>query len=63
MDNYTLFTPGPIDVPDDILKQTSKPILYHREEKFTELLGETAEKLKKILYSKGRIFFFASSGT
>lgn len=63
LDNYTLFTPGPIDVPDDILKQTSKPILYHREEKFTELLGETAEKLKKILYSKGRIFFFASSGT
>ncbi|GAJ15818.1 unnamed protein product [marine sediment metagenome] len=63
MDNYTLFTPGPIDVPDEILKETSKPIFYHREEKFTELLGKTAEKLKKVLYSKERIFFFASSGT
>jgi aspartate aminotransferase-like enzyme len=63
LDSYTLFTPGPIDVPDEILKETSKPIFYHREEKFTELLGKTAEKLKKVLYSKGRIFFFASSGT
>ncbi len=63
MSNYTLFTPGPVDIPDDILRETAKPIIYHREEKFARLFEETAEGLRKILYTKGRIFFFASSGT
>lgn len=63
LSSYTLFTPGPTDIPEEILKETAKPILYHREEKFTELISETAADLKKILCSKGKIFFFASSGT
>lgn len=63
LSNYTLFTPGPVDIPDDILRETAKPIIYHREEKFARLFEETAEGLRKILYTKGRIFFFASSGT
>jgi len=60
---YTLFTPGPTDIPDEILKASSKPVIYHREEKFAKLYEETSEKLKKILYTKNRIIFFTSSGT
>ncbi len=63
MTDYTLFTPGPTDIPDEILKETSKPALYHREERFAKLFEEISQKLQKILYTKGRIFFFASSGT
>ncbi|MGB3479000.1 MAG: alanine--glyoxylate aminotransferase family protein [bacterium] len=63
MSNYTLFTPGPIDVPDEILKATSKSLVYHREQKFTSMFGEIADGLKKILLTKGRIFFFSASGT
>lgn len=63
MSSYTLFTPGPVDMPDEVIKDISKPLIYHREEKFTKMLGEIAECLKIILSTKGRIFFFSASGT
>ncbi len=63
MSNYTLFTPGPVDVPDEILQETSRPLLYHREEKFSALAEQTCKNLKKLLATTGRVFFFASSGT
>jgi aspartate aminotransferase-like enzyme len=63
MDDYTLFTPGPVNVPDDILKEMSKPMIYHRENKFMELFASTADSLQKVLFTKGRVYFFASSGT
>jgi aspartate aminotransferase-like enzyme len=61
---YTLFTPGPVDVPEEVLKSTACPLLYHREESFGELLKQTVDKLKKILDAgKCRIYFFTCSGT
>lgn len=63
MSNYTLFTPGPVDVPDEILQETARPLLYHREEKFGILVENISENLKKVFSSTGRVFFFASSGT
>jgi aspartate aminotransferase-like enzyme len=63
LNNYILFTPGPVDVPEDILKAMSNEVVYHREKKFTELFSDTTERLKKVLATEGRIFFFAASGT
>ncbi len=63
MDNYTLFTPGPIDVPDEVLKESGASLVYHREAKFAELYNAVAQGLQKIMYSTGKIFLFASSGT
>jgi aspartate aminotransferase-like enzyme len=63
MDNYTLFTPGPVDVPDEILKKSAEPLIYHREAKFAELYQAVAHGLQKIMFSHGKIFLFASSGT
>ena len=63
LSNYTLFTPGPVDLPEDVIKETAQPLIYHREEKFQKLLAEIADKLKKIIYSNEKIFFFTSSGT
>jgi aspartate aminotransferase-like enzyme len=63
LNNYTLFTPGPIDIPEDVLQAGAKPLVYHREEKFQQLLSNIADKLKKIIYSNGKVFFFTSSGT
>lgn len=63
LNKYTLFTPGPVDVPDEILKATAKALVYHREEQFTQILAEAAENLRKILATQGRIFFFSASGT
>ena len=63
MNNYTLFTPGPVDVPDDILKAMSKSLVYHREQKFSTVFAETSANLQEVLGTKGRIFFFSASGT
>ncbi|KPK62884.1 hypothetical protein AMJ83_09455 [candidate division WOR_3 bacterium SM23_42] len=61
---YTLFTPGPVDVPEEVLRETACPLLYHREDTFGELYEKTAENLKKILFAPAcDIFFFTSSGT
>jgi len=61
--NYKLFTPGPIDLPEDVLYATAKPLVYHRDEQFGLLLSEITAALKKILYTNNKILFFTSSGT
>jgi aspartate aminotransferase-like enzyme len=58
-----LFTPGPTHVPDDILQETSKPLVYHREASFTEIYNESIKGLKKVFKTKGDIFIFTASGT
>lgn len=61
---YTLFTPGPVDVPEEVLKETSCPLLYHRENAFGELYNAVTENLKKILGAQAcDIFIFTASGT
>jgi aspartate aminotransferase-like enzyme len=61
---YILFTPGPIDVPREVLKETACPLVYHREDAFGELFKGTTEGLKKILEAKDcEVFFFTASGT
>ncbi|UCF69951.1 MAG: alanine--glyoxylate aminotransferase family protein [candidate division WOR-3 bacterium] len=61
---YTLFTPGPIDVPDEVLRETSCPLVYHRENAFGELYNALTEDLKEILAAPNcDIFLFTSSGT
>jgi aspartate aminotransferase-like enzyme len=63
LSNYTLFTPGPVDVPDEISNAMSKSLVYHRDKKFADIFADTTKNLKKILATKGRIFFFSASGT
>lgn len=63
MSNYTLFTPGPIDIPKEILQETAKPLIYHRDELFHNLCVAIKERLKEVLDSNEKIFFFTSSGT
>lgn len=60
---YTLFTPGPTEVPDFILNQLNRPLVYHREASFSSLFEATIQELKKIFLTKGRIFIFTASGT
>lgn len=63
MKQYVLFTPGPTEVPDFILNETAKPLIYHREAKFTDLFNATIQELRKIFVTKGKIFVFTASGT
>lgn len=60
---YTLFTPGPTEVPDFILKETAQPLVYHREASFSQIYTNTIRELKKIFLTNSRIFVLTSSGT
>ena len=61
---YILFTPGPVDVPEEVLKNTACPLLYHREDAFGEIYQSATASLRKIIDAEhGEIFFFTSSGT
>lgn len=62
--NYTLFTPGPIDVPAEVLAETACPLLYHRDAAFGDLLAGLTESLKQLLSARScEIFYFTCSGT
>ena len=62
--NYTLFTPGPIDIPEEVFNATIQPLLYHRSTEFSDFLFDLENKLKKVICTeKARLYFFASSGT
>jgi aspartate aminotransferase-like enzyme len=60
---YTLFTPGPTEVPDFILKESAKPLIYHREASFTSIYNSTITELKKVFMTDNRLFIFTASGT
>ena len=58
-----LFTPGPTDVPPEVLVEMAKPIFHHRTERFKEMFGEVNEGLKKLLFTANDVLTLAGSGT
>ncbi|MEO0185152.1 MAG: alanine--glyoxylate aminotransferase family protein [candidate division WOR-3 bacterium] len=63
MKGYRLFTPGPVDIPEDVLEATAHKCIYHREDKFRILLNEISELLKKLVNCSHRLYLLTSSGT
>ncbi len=60
---YTLFTPGPVEMERDVLLTLLNPILYHREENFSKVLAALLSELRKVLFTKSKIFILTASGT
>jgi aspartate aminotransferase-like enzyme len=58
-----LFTPGPINIPERILKEMSKPNDTHRSKAYTEMHQLVVEGLKKILYTSNTCLISTSSAT
>ena len=58
-----LFTPGPTDVPPEVLNEMAKPIFHHRTARFREMFAEVNTGLKKILCTKNDVLTIAGSGT
>ena len=58
-----LFTPGPTDVPPEILVEMAKPIFHHRTERFQQMFGQVNEGLKKLLVTGNDVLTIAGSGT
>ena len=58
-----LFTPGPVHVPERVLKVLSLPNDTHRSQPYSEMHQEATEGLKKVLYTKNDCLIFTSSAT
>jgi aspartate aminotransferase-like enzyme len=58
-----LFTPGPVEVVPEVLKQMAKPMIHHRGKEFAELLTNCVEGLKKLMYTENNVFISTSSST
>jgi len=58
-----LFTPGPTDVPPEVLGEMAKPIFHHRTPRFKEMLGQVHAGMRKILKTDNDVLTLAGSGT
>ena len=58
-----LFTPGPTDVPPEVMIEMARPIFHHRTPRFREMFAEVNAGLKKILRTENDVLTIAGSGT
>lgn len=58
-----LFTPGPVHVPERVLKELAKPNDTHRSKPYSEMHQIATEGLQKVLYTKNECLIFTSSAT
>lgn len=63
MAHKKLFIPGPVEVSQDTLQATAKPMIGHRDKAYAELHGRVVAKLKKVLYTEGDVLLVTSSAT
>ncbi len=58
-----LFTPGPVYVPERVLKELTKPNDTHRSTPYEEMHKFAVEGIQKLLYTKNDCLIFTSSGS
>ncbi len=54
--------PGPTNIPDSVLRAMDRPSLDFVEADFLEIYDEARAGLKRILFTEGELFFYASTG-
>ena len=63
MKRAKLFTPGPTEVPPEVLETQARPLVHHRSDAFRKAHLEVIEGLRYILRTEGPVVLLASSGT
>jgi len=63
MHKLRLLTPGPVEIPPDVLLEMARPILHHRTPEYRAILAETVADLQYVFETKNNIIVFSSSGT
>ena len=58
-----LFTPGPTDVPPEVLIEMAKPMFHHRTDQFKQMFAGANDALKKLLMTTNDVLTVAGSGT
>jgi len=61
--NRRLFTVGPVEVREELVKAMSKPMIIHRGKEYKKLHENIVEKTRKVLDTDMEILFVGSSAT
>ncbi len=54
--------PGPTNIPDSVLRAMDRASLDFMESEFLEIYDQARAGLKRILFTEGELFFYASTG-
>ena len=60
---FKLYTAGPVEVPQRIQSEISKPILYHRDPSFLQIFAEVTAGIQYLLETENNVLIFTASGT
>lgn len=63
MNTRYLLTPGPVELPAEVLRTGAKPLIGHRCPAFSELFARIEKNLNSLLKSEGPIIILPASGT
>ncbi len=58
-----LFIPGPTNVREEVLAAQTHPMIGHRTDTFEHLFARVQEKLRRLFFTRYRVYVTASSGT
>jgi aspartate aminotransferase-like enzyme len=58
-----LMTPGPTQIPSEVLLATARPIIHHRTSAYSEIFARVNDNLKFVYQTQNEVISFASSGT
>ena len=60
---YTLMTPGPVPLPQEVLENLALPMDHHRTPEFVALFGRVLTRLKDVFLTKQPVFIQTSTGS
>jgi len=58
-----LMTPGPTQIPSEVLLASAQPIIHHRTGAYSDLFARVNENLKYVYQTANDVISFAASGT
>lgn len=58
-----LFTPGPVQVPWEVLETQARPLIHHRTPEFRAIFAEACENLQYVYKTKNPVLILTSSGS
>ena len=61
--DYLLMTPGPVQIPEEILRSQAEPMIHHRTPAFEKILAKTLVQLKNIFQTSEPVLIQTSTGT
>ncbi len=58
-----LMTPGPVEIPPEVLLEMAQPIFHHRTERHKAMVAVAVERLREVFQTQNDIVILSSSGT